>query len=140
MTTDDISRMKYNLPTRAAWEADENYDFHRFHIPGCSRLECGGKCGQNSPKKHWDEINLRKEKEKQRKKIYGEHEKAAEIKKWRSETPVPMESVEKVEEPGDTDFVTGAKVQSFAEGGTTPKGQKKNRVTFVTPEPRNVDG
>lgn len=44
-----------------------------------------------------------------------------------------------VEEPGDTDFLTGAKIQKKKKkqsDGGTPKGRKKARVTFAEEDVR----
>ena len=47
-------------------------------------------------------------------------------------------TVPEVEEPGDTDFVTGADIRSKgkAKGILSPTGRKKGRVTFAEQDPR----
>ncbi|KAL8813066.1 MAG: hypothetical protein Q9223_007137 [Gallowayella weberi] len=123
-TFPDIGRQKYNIRVRSAWEADEAFDFERFHIPGCKRDRCDGKCGLKNEKELVYQKKLREDKEKQRQSI----DKRDEAQRRKSTISVSSEPIEDVEEPGDTDFATGAKVNSKA---GKEKSRKKNRVTFA---------
>ncbi|KAL8785021.1 MAG: hypothetical protein Q9213_003614 [Squamulea squamosa] len=134
-----IEQRKSNIRLRSAWEADENYDFNRFHVPGCKRDKCDGKCGLESKKELWAQIRLRKEKEKQRRAIDAETEEAKKFKSTEKEdvqrrdstTTATLSTIVDVEEPGDTDFVTGTKIRSRAVGNITPKRGRKKGVTFA---------
>ncbi|KAL9605061.1 MAG: hypothetical protein Q9179_001632 [Wetmoreana sp. 5 TL-2023] len=116
--------MTYNLPLHPGWEAEENYDFGTFHVSGCNRAKCDGKCGLGNPKELIEQIGLRKANDRERKK----HQAATKMNgKDGSSSPKPKE---RMEEPGDDDFVIGAKGTPM-KGGDTPKGRKKGRVTFA---------
>lgn len=60
---------------------------------------------------------------------------AEETESERSDSTATASSgtVPEVEEPGDTDFVTGAEIRSKAKakGILSPPGRKKGRVTFT---------
>ncbi|KAI4237871.1 MAG: hypothetical protein LQ349_001534 [Xanthoria aureola] len=159
--TDSISTQTYNLPLRSNWEAEENYDFRHYHVPGCKQADCDGSCGTKNKKALKEQIKLRRDKEAQRRKMEEEEEQqgdekdlkrklTAEKKKKVEEEEEEEEESKKrkestattattssgtgveVEEPGDTDFLTGAKIQKKKKsGGGTPKGRKKARVTFA---------
>lgn len=118
--------MTYNLPLRPAWEAEENYNFKTFHKPGCDQKKCNGTCGQENKGKLWEQISLRKATDRARKK-----QQAAEMSGKNEGSGTP-EVEEKLEEPGDDDFVLGTK-NPLNKGGDMPKGRKKGRVTFVVP-------
>ncbi|KAL8738499.1 MAG: hypothetical protein Q9181_000710 [Wetmoreana brouardii] len=119
-----INEMTYNLPLCPGWEAEENYNFNTFHVSGCNRAKCDGKCGQGNPKELNEQVGLRRANDRERKK----HQAAAEMNgKGGSYT---SKQKERMEEPGDADFVIGAK-SSPMKGGDTPKGRKKGRVRFA---------
>ncbi|KAI4092622.1 MAG: hypothetical protein LQ339_007870 [Xanthoria mediterranea] len=156
VTDNGISTQTYNIPLRSNWEAEENYDFRHYHVPGCKQADCDGSCGTKPKKALKEQIKLRRDKEAQRKKMEEEEEQqddkdlkrklTAEKKKVEDEeeskkrkestattaTTSSGTGVE-VEEPGDTDFVTGAKLKKKKKksDGGTPKARKKARVTFA---------
>ncbi|KAL8834342.1 MAG: hypothetical protein Q9170_003797 [Blastenia crenularia] len=114
MVTDDISRQSYNIRLRSEWEAEETYNFNRFHVPGCKQETCDGKCGLKDKKKLWDEIRQRQAHDKESKKRESESTDSKEDEKLK----------EKMEEPGDTPFVAKSRMKPN-ERSATPKGQKK---------------
>ncbi|KAL8774107.1 MAG: hypothetical protein Q9209_001215 [Squamulea sp. 1 TL-2023] len=140
-----IESGKSNVRLRSAWEAEENYDFNRFHVPGCEQDKCDGKCGLEDDKELRLQIKLRRQKEKQRQVIDAETEEAKrvklaekeDIKRRDSTTTTSLSTV--VEEPGDTDFMTGAKIRSKAVASITPKGPKKKGVTFANQDAMVLD-
>ncbi|KAI4224657.1 MAG: hypothetical protein L6R36_004498 [Xanthoria steineri] len=158
--TDSISTQTYNIPLRSNWEAEENYDFRHYHVPGCKQADCDGSCGTKPKKALKEQIKLRRDREAQRKKLEegeeeqqddkdlkrkltaekkkkAEEEEEEECKKRKESTATTATTSSgtgvEVEEPGDTDFVTGAKFQKKKKksGGGTPKARKKARVTFA---------
>lgn len=134
-----IGTQTYNLRLRSSWEADENYDFNRFHTPDCKQSECDGSCGLKDKKELREQIKLRRDKEKQRRERDEQDEKDKKLKLAEKEENKRKESTATtssgtgadVEEPGDTDFVTGVKIRGRTSGNSTPKGRKKGRVTFA---------
>lgn len=113
--------MTYNLPLRPQWETEETYDFSLYHVRGCDQSKCDGKCGQEHPVELRKEISLRRKKNRRTKKPWD--------KSSSSEQHLVSDAIEKVEEPGDEEFVVGTKDKPKVEGGT-PKGRKKT-VTFA---------
>ncbi|KAL8884227.1 MAG: hypothetical protein Q9205_005229, partial [Flavoplaca limonia] len=137
-----ISTQKYNIRLRSAWEADEAYDFERFHIPHCDRSKCDGSCGLKNMKGLAKQARLRRDKDKERRERDAprkEDEKlkpAVESESERKDSTATASSgtVPEVEEPGDTDFVTGAEIRSKGKAKgmiLSPPGRKKGRVTFA---------
>ncbi|KAL8685827.1 MAG: hypothetical protein Q9218_007520 [Villophora microphyllina] len=120
MTTDSIGDMTYNLPLQPAWQAEENYDFSRYHVPGCKKADCDGKCGLGESKKRlYGEKMLR---------VAKDRERRQEAVKAKGHTSGTIR--EKMEEPGDEDFVMGMKTSPVKDGNML-KGAKKARVTFA---------
>ncbi|KAL8657281.1 MAG: hypothetical protein Q9226_002068 [Calogaya cf. arnoldii] len=145
MTTDSIAEQTYNLRLRSSWEADENYDFNHFHTPDCKRNECDGSCGLKNRRLLREQIQLRRVKEKQRQERdkQGEEdartklaEKGEELKKRMSTATTSSGTAGEVEEPGDTDFVTGARIRKKTSAHSTPSKRKKARVTFAEEDVR----
>ncbi|KAL8806125.1 MAG: hypothetical protein Q9182_001526 [Xanthomendoza sp. 2 TL-2023] len=123
-TFPDISRQKYNIRVPSGSEASEKTDFKSFHVPRCKRDSCDGKCGLENKKGLAFQKMLREDKEKQRQSV----DKRDEAQRRQSTTSILSGTIEDVEEPGDTDFATGAKLASKA---GKQKSRKKNRVTFA---------
>ncbi|KAL8848959.1 MAG: hypothetical protein Q9221_006054 [Calogaya cf. arnoldii] len=146
MTTDCIATQTYNLRLRSSWEADENYDFNHFHTPDCKRNECDGSCGLKNRKALRDQIKLRMAKERQRQERdkQGEEdaktklaEKGEELKRRMFTVTTSSGTAGEVEEPGDTDFVTGAMIRKKKTSAhSTPSKRKKARVTFAEEDVR----
>ncbi|KAL8637584.1 MAG: hypothetical protein Q9228_005160 [Teloschistes exilis] len=118
MWTDDIIAEKYNITLQPASQAEEKYNFNRFHVHGCNHSKCEGKCGQEEPKQLSKEIIKRRRSDEQRK-------QEAEIKKG----PPKRKLAEKLEEPGDDDFVV--KRKKTPQKVDTPKPKKQARVRFA---------
>ncbi|KAL8995645.1 MAG: hypothetical protein Q9169_004654 [Polycauliona sp. 2 TL-2023] len=139
MTTDSIARQTYNLRLRSAWEADENHDFYRFHVPRCDRSKCDGSCGLKDKKELERQIRLRRERERQRREMDKQDEGDQQRKPAENLTRMKKDSTASassgsgpgVEEPGDTDFMTGAKIRGKTSANSTPKKRKPGRVTFA---------
>ncbi|KAL9576861.1 MAG: hypothetical protein Q9212_006756 [Teloschistes hypoglaucus] len=140
-----IVNEKYNITLQPASQAEEKYNFNKFHVHGCDQSKCDGKCGQAQPKELSKEISKRRKSDDQRR-------KDAEIKKGSSkqtladrvEEPgdddfvvkspqkvnIPKRKLaEKVEEPGDDDFVV--KKKKILQNGDTPRQKKQARVRFA---------
>ncbi|KAL8717165.1 MAG: hypothetical protein Q9225_005566 [Loekoesia sp. 1 TL-2023] len=122
MVTDRIDQQRYNILLRTSWEAEETYNFIRFHVPGCKNDKPSCECGMGSKKELWAGIRLRRDMARERKKNASESTDSKEEPKFPAITG-------KLEEPGDGDFVIGAKDKP-KEGSGTPKGRKKT-VKFV---------
>ncbi|KAL8673064.1 MAG: hypothetical protein Q9168_002487 [Polycauliona sp. 1 TL-2023] len=140
-STTCIARQTYNIRLRSAWEADENYDFNLFHVPNCNRNECDGSCGIKTSKDRQElrqQIQMRKDKEKQRRQRDAQYEvdkqrisaEKEEMRRKESIATTSSGSGPNVDEPGDTDFMTGAKIRVKTSANSTPK-KKKGRVTFA---------
>ncbi|KAI4242289.1 MAG: hypothetical protein LQ352_007273, partial [Teloschistes flavicans] len=119
------------LHLQPAWQAQETYDFSKYHIKGCDREKCDGKCGLNQPKKLSKDINMRKERDVQRNDALYAIE----------EGPPSRKRADKMEESGDEDFVvekndsprkgTPTAQKDSPRKGNTSKAKKKARVTFA---------
>ncbi|KAL9033736.1 MAG: hypothetical protein Q9180_005791, partial [Flavoplaca navasiana] len=137
---------KYNIRLRSSWEADEAYDFERFHIPHCDRSKCDGSCGLKNMKGLAKQARLRREKDKERRERDAPRKEDEKVKSAEKDEGERKDStatassgtVPEVEEPGDTDFVTGAEIRSKgkAKGISSPTGRKKGRVTFAEQDSR----
>ncbi|KAL8743726.1 MAG: hypothetical protein Q9184_008080 [Pyrenodesmia sp. 2 TL-2023] len=86
--------MQRNVPLRSEWEAEENYNFHDFHRPGCKEKEIEGECGceGQTGEQLTSERQLRM-RERPAPKAGPEKQKSLETMTAR------------MEEPGDEDFV-----------------------------------
>ncbi|KAL8710143.1 MAG: hypothetical protein Q9220_005226 [cf. Caloplaca sp. 1 TL-2023] len=125
MINDDIGEQRYNTRLAPISEAAETYDYNRFHVPGCKQDKCNGKCGQGDPKLLTRQIKARKDQERKRR-----EREASEVKKRYRDQGSPSQK-EKLEEPGDKDFVDRAKDEADDNDDLPAKRQKKRHVRFA---------
>ncbi|KAL9027351.1 MAG: hypothetical protein Q9196_004113 [Gyalolechia fulgens] len=115
-----IDEQRYGIPLKPQWEAEETYNFNRYHVPGCDQETCDGACGQENKKALREEIKLRRDAIRERKQNASESTTDG---KEEPKTPPPLG---KTEEPGDEAFVMGGKGKGKAkEEDGPPKSQKK---------------
>ncbi|KAL8999327.1 MAG: hypothetical protein Q9188_005905 [Gyalolechia gomerana] len=115
-----IDEQRYRIPLKPEWEAEETYNFNRFHAPGCDKEKCDGKCGQEDKKKLREEIRSRRGVVRERKK------NTSESTTDNKEEPKTPPRAGKMEEPGDGAFVIGGKGKAKAKDEVSAsKGRKK---------------
>ncbi|KAL8936297.1 MAG: hypothetical protein Q9216_005004 [Gyalolechia sp. 2 TL-2023] len=124
-----IDEQRYRIPLKPQWEAEETYNFMRYHVRGCDQEKCNGACGQKDKKKLRQDIKMRRDVVKERRK------NASESTTDGKEEPKTPPMTGRTEEPGDEAFVISGKGKGKGKGkakeeGSATKGQKK--VKFAT--------